>query len=405
MAAARRASAQHQQRAPESAPANALTNRDRIADLIEEDGGELVKVDPIALESITKSEVAMQLDAAHRWKRSIKNFREEAANLATMTRETAQSCIYTLPARRGSDAPIVGPSVRLAEICATSWGNLHTAARIIEIGERDVTAQAQAWDLEKNLRMGVEVKRGIMTGGDRPRRYGDDMIRVTSMAAISIALRNVILRIIPRALINEIYEKAALVATGKADGTFEQERQTTIDFLVNRWHIELPRILARLGVAKVADIDQDGMETLLGLAQGIKNRDFDRTEAFPPVGGASAEEPPAQRAQSGDRSRGQGLKDLTNQKRQQQAAKSEPPPANDALTVDQILRELSAATASWAELEPDEARAIIEKWSAADKRAAFAWAQACNEPDDTASAELPPRPACTLLNPEPGSEG
>jgi hypothetical protein len=105
------------------------------------------------------------------------------------------------------------------------------------------------------------------------------------------------------------------------------------------------------------------------------------------------------------RSQGQGLKDLTQQKRQQQAAKSEPPPANDALTVDQILRELAAATASWAELEADDARGRIAKWSPSDQRAAYAWAVACNEPDDTASGELPRRPDCTLVNPEPGSEG
>ncbi len=406
MAATRRqpnraGAAQHRPQAsgstgPQRAQTQAISHRDALNDLMSEES-QIVKIDPDALAAITTSEIQQQLDAAHRWPRSIERFRTEAAALATMTKATAKSCIYTLPVRKGGDKPIVGPSVRLAEMIATSWGNLHVGARVINEGHRDVTAQALSWDLEKNNRIGIEVKRGIVTKDGH--RFGDDMIRVTSMAAISIALRNAIFRTVPRALVNEVYEKAERVATGVEDGTFEKERDEIVGFFVNRWNIPIERILARVGVAHKAELDQEMLAILIGLGQQIKGREMTIDEAFPGVGAA-----PAQRQQQ--RSRGAALDAMVDQ--HTGARKSEPPPANDAggeLTIEAVGNALAEADEAWEQASPALRATLIETWSPADRRRAHDWAVAFI---DTPSDEPPPeQPEFTFLpqDREPGQEG
>src|SRR5690606_4455349 len=182
--------------------------------------------------------------------------------------------IYTLP-RDGK--AISGPSVRLAEICASSYGNLHVAARIVDVEERDVVAQGVAWDLEKNLRVTVEVRRRIV--GRTGRRYSDDTITVTGNAAASIALRNAIFRVIPRAYVDRVYEEARQVAVGDAK-TLATRRAQVLDRL---WKIGAASgcVAARLGVAGVEAIGVERLGVLIGLGTAIKEGSLQVDEAFP----------------------------------------------------------------------------------------------------------------------------
>lgn len=390
--AARKTQAQQRPAPRAAAPAPILTTgRDALAALLDDDdGSSIVRTDDDALAAITKSEVGMQLDAAHRWPRSIARFMEDATALATMSKATAQSCIYTLPVRKGGDKPITGPSVRLAEMCATSWGNLHTGARIINTGARDVTAQALAWDLEKNLRLSIEVKRGIITSDGRI--YGDDMIRVTSMAAISIALRNAIFRIIPRALVNHVYEQAERTATGVVDGTFKQERDAAIGWFVNKKGVSPERIYARLGIARLEEMTPELLAALYGIGSSIKSNETSAEDAFPAPGAA--------RAAAGPRkSSGQALDDMVTE--HQSTKKSQPPPANDGqLTAAQVHAALADVDDDW---EPAHGLDLIKGWSPAEQRIAYDWALAFAATPDN---EGPPeQPEFTLLAREPGSDG
>lgn len=374
----------------------ALTSsRDAVAALLDDDDGiSLVKTDAGALEAITKSEVGMQLDAAHRWPRSITRFMEDATALATMSKETAASCIYTLPVRKGGEKPITGPSVRLAEMCATSWGNLHTGARILDVGPRDVTAQALAWDLEKNLRLGIEVKRGIMTSSGN--RFGDDMIRVTSMAAISIALRNAILRIIPRALVNHVYEIAQKKATGMLDDTFAKERDALIGWFVHKKGVSPERIFARLAVSHQDEITEELFAALIGLGTAIKAGDNTPEEAFPYPTAASAARPTTSKG---------GALDAMTEAHKAKKQTSEPPPANDdgKLGPGQVIDALCDADESWDGLSTKAAADIVAGWSPAEQRIAFDWAIAfVKTPDDEAPPE---QPEFTFVQRQPGEEG
>jgi hypothetical protein len=240
------------------------------------DDDAVVHVEIGAVAAIVKSEVEAQIEAAHRYPRNIKAFMNEAITLATLTQEVAESCIYSLP-RAGK--MITGPSVRLAEICASAYGNLHIAARVIGAEEREVVAQGVAWDTQKNLRIAIENKRRITDKNGK--RFQDDMIIVTGNAAASIALRNAIFRVIPRSYVIPIYEKARAVAVGSAQ-TLEARRTQVVERL-GKIGVSQERVLARLERPGVVDIDLDDLEILIGLGTAIKNGEVPIDEAFPAV--------------------------------------------------------------------------------------------------------------------------
>ena len=229
---------------------------------------------PGAIGAIARSEVEAQLDAAHKYKRSVSRFLTEALSLATISQEVAESCIYSLP-RQGK--MITGPSVRLAEICASAYGNLHVGGRVLEEEDREIVAQGGAWDLEKNLRVTVEARRRITNRNGT--RYNDDMITTTGNAAVSIALRNAILRVIPRAYVDTIYAKVRLVAVG--DAKTLGARRVEILGRLGKIGVTTDRVLARLGKAGSDDIGLDDLEVLIGLGTAIKNNELPIDDAFP----------------------------------------------------------------------------------------------------------------------------
>lgn len=238
------------------------------------------RADVKAVAVLNRSEVEAQLDAAHRHPRQIKHFLKESLTLATLTRPVAESCIYSLP--RGGKA-IAGPSVRLAEIIASAYGNLHVAARIIDVEDTVVVAQGVAWDLEKNLRVTVEVRRRITD--KRGRRYDDDMITVTGNAAASIALRNAIFRVVPRAYVDSVYEKVRETAVGSAMTL--ADRRFEVVTRLQKIGVPVERIYARLGKASIEDVGLEDVETLIGLGTAVKSGDVSIDAAFPPVGAAT----------------------------------------------------------------------------------------------------------------------
>jgi len=249
-----------------------------------EDEAHLVKAEVGALEAITRSEVSVQLDAAHKYPRSATKSIRDARALCTASADIAAACLYELP-RDGKS--IVGPSVRLAEILAVCWGNLHLGARVIDDAGDNAVAQAVAWDLEKNVRITIEASRGLLNKYGK--RYSDDMVRVTGMAAISVAYRNAVFRIVPRAYVNYLYEEAKAVAVGDAK-TFGERRDGWLSTL-GKMGITSERALARLGLAAVSDMTGDHLVTLIGLHNAVRQGDTTLDEAFPSVTAAPSPVP------------------------------------------------------------------------------------------------------------------
>lgn len=255
------------------------TTTDAIAALAHEDDDEQLAVSTVV--ELARNETMAQLDAAHRYKRSVSRFLKEATSLATISQEIAEACIYSMP--RGGKM-ITGPSVRLAEICASAYGNLQIGARVVDEEDAKVVAQGVAWDMEKNLRCTIEIKRRITNKYGK--RYDDDMITVTGNAAASIALRNAIFRVIPKAYVHGVYESARSVAVGDAKTLADRREQILARF--EKLGVPRERVLLRLEKRGVEDIGLEDLELLIGLGTAIKNNDTTIDEAFPVAAPAPA---------------------------------------------------------------------------------------------------------------------
>lgn len=247
----------------------------------DDEAGELIEVSPefmdngAAIMALNRSEIDTQISTAKSYPRSIKSFREEAMALACIDEETAGSMFYVLPARKGSDKRIEGPSVRLAEVVGISWGNLRYGARIVEIGDKFVTAQGMCFDLEKNIACTIEVKRSI---SGKYGRYSNDMIQVTCQAAIAIARRQAIFAVVPRAFVNQIYDQARKVSIGKADST--EKRRNNVREWFKKSGVTEEQVLALVGKKGFDDVDADDLVTLRGVATALKDGETTVSEVF-----------------------------------------------------------------------------------------------------------------------------
>ena len=156
------------------------------------------------LQAIDRAEVDIQIATAKQYPRDLAACLNKIETYATMDKETAEDCFYVLRRKdaNGNDNIIEGLSVRMAEIIAGAWGNLRVQTRIIGNDGRMITAQAICHDLETNFAVSKEVKRRITNKYGKT--YSEDMQVVTGNAAASIAFRNAVLTVIPKAVTKKI---------------------------------------------------------------------------------------------------------------------------------------------------------------------------------------------------------
>lgn len=164
------------------------------------------------LESINRSEIDMQIATAKRFPRDVEQAKNRILALACQDKDIAYNCFYHLerterkPDEHGNwrdvKTVIEGLSVRMAEIIATSWGNLRCASRIIGNDGKQITAQGVCHDLETNVAVSVENKRSIVN--KQGKTYSEDMQVVTGNAASAIAFRNAVLKVVPKVVIGSI---------------------------------------------------------------------------------------------------------------------------------------------------------------------------------------------------------
>jgi len=229
-------------------------------------------------EQQTKGEVDTQIVTAKRYPRSIKQFKERALTLATLDEDIASGCFYTLPARKGgNNKPIEGPSARLAEIVAASWGNIRAQATIVHDDGEFLTAQGRCWDLENNVAIAVDVRRRITDRNNN--RFSADMINTTANAACSIALRNSVFKVVPMALVKPIYEAARFDAIGDSTTLVKRRAESMAHF--GKTGVKPEQVLKTLDKASIEDITVDDIAILKGMATAIKDGDTTIDEAFP----------------------------------------------------------------------------------------------------------------------------
>lgn len=234
---------------------------------------------------LVRAEIDQQIATAHAYPRSITKVNRSVLSLVTMSPAAAEKCGYALP--RGGK-PILGPSIRLAEIVAGQWGNCRVGSRVVHVDriEKYVEAEGIFHDLETNTATTARVRRRIVDS--KGRLFSDDMIIVTGNAACSIAKRNAVLAGVPEAVWGEAYEAALAVVKGDVVTLPERRAETMKAFAA--FGVTPDQIFASLEIGGMDDIGLDQIATLRTMYKSIKDGEQQVEDFFPAKTGAAGVE-------------------------------------------------------------------------------------------------------------------
>lgn len=267
--------------------------------------------------ALSEAEINQQIATARRFPRIKQKCVDDVIEMATFDIPTATSCIYSLPRGRdpetGKPKAIVGPSIRLAELIAQSWGNNRVAGRVVAVDRREKFVEAEGiyHDLETNYAVAARVRRRI--SDKRGGLFSEDMIIVTGNAAASIALRNAILRGIPKPIWGRAYEAVEKVVAGDTKSIGARRVELLTRFR-DEMGVKPAQLFQILGVTGELDIGRDELIVAGGFFSALRNNEVTvedlirQTGALEPgvghrtLGGAYAEQkaPPASAPQAAE---------------------------------------------------------------------------------------------------------
>lgn len=261
--------------------------------------------------ALAHAEIDQQISTAHAYPRDPKRVQNAILSLATLDDDTATECVYAL-SREGK--PIRGPSVRLAEIIASQWGNCRVGARVVHVDriERYVEAEGVFHDLETNTATTARVRRSIKrkAGGV----YSDDMIVITGNAACAIARRNAILGGVPKAAWRKAYEAAERVIAGDLK-TLAERRDAAVKAF-SAFGVAPAQLCAALGISGMEAVTLDHFVTLTSMHTALKSGEETVESMFPAPTPTPPPIPPKEGAKPAPKP-------------------AAPEPADDAFTLDQ----------------------------------------------------------------------
>lgn len=233
----------------------------------------------IQVDAVERANVDSQVATAKQYPRDLARSVNNSIAMATMDYKTAQSCGYALP--RGGK-PITGPSVHLAKLLVSNWGNMRAEAKVVQITDKQVISRGTCWDLENNVATAFEVRRSIVGKGGK--RFTDDMITVTGNAANAIAYRNAVFSVIPKAITDKVYQAAQHFITGDLsdEEKLVARRKKCIDFFKDEYGITEQEVVMLCGKQTVNQIKADQIALLLGITQSLTDGDTTVDELMKP---------------------------------------------------------------------------------------------------------------------------
>lgn len=234
----------------------------------------------IKLDAIEKANVDTQVSTAKQYPRDITRALNNSIVMATIDQQTAQTMGYALP--RGGK-PITGPSVHLAKLIVSNWGNIRAEAKVVQITESQVVSRGTCWDLENNVATAFEVRRSIK--GKNGQRFTDDMITVVGNAANAIAYRNAVFSVIPKAITDKVYQAAQHCITGDLsdDAKLLQRRTQCLKFFNDEYGITEAEVVKLCGKQTVNQIRGEEIALLIGIYQSLKDGDTTVDEIMKPI--------------------------------------------------------------------------------------------------------------------------
>ncbi len=234
---------------------------------------ELVALDTAVIEQQTRAQIEIQMDFAARNPRNTVQVSKRCRELIESDRGLAAQCFYSLP-RAGKT--ISGPSVRLAELAVYEMRHILAEARVVEIGDKALTAQGSVMDLERNIAARVEIRARITNKNGN--RYNDDMITTTANAAIAKAYRTAVFKVIPGYIVSPLWNLARDITVGNA-AKKRENRDRCVEYYGNLG-IPEARILAHLRRPSILDVTAEDLEYLLGLKNSLEAGEVDVDEVF-----------------------------------------------------------------------------------------------------------------------------
>ncbi len=232
------------------------------------------------IDSAERANIDIQVSTAHAYPRNLSRTINNSIAIATMDRETAQTCGYALP--RGGK-PITGPSVHLAKIIAQQYGNMRVEARVVNVTGSQVISRGTAWDLENNYAVAFEVRRSILTS--KGARFSEDMITVTGNAANAIAYRNAVFAVVPKSITDKVYKAAQECITGDLSDETKliKRRDAAIKYFNDQYGITEEEVIKLCGKQTVNQIGAEEIALLLGIQQSLKDGDTTVDEVMAPI--------------------------------------------------------------------------------------------------------------------------
>ena len=232
------------------------------------------------LDVVEKANIDSQVATAKQYPRDLKRSLDNSIVMATMDMETAQSCGYALP--RGGK-PITGPSVHLAKILVSCWGNMRTEAKVVQITDKQIISRGTCWDLETNVASAFEVRRSIVTS--KGARFSDDMITVTGNAANSIAYRNAVFAVIPKNVSDKVYRSAQKYITGdlSSEEKLLKRRTDAINYFNDELSIKENEVIKLCGKQTVNQIREEEILLLINIIQCLKDGDTTVDDLMKPI--------------------------------------------------------------------------------------------------------------------------
>ena len=230
----------------------------------------------IQIVNTLRDELDVAVTTAKAYPRNVEAFLNEAKSQVSLSPEIARSMWYSLPRKdaSGKTIAIEGPSIRLAEVVLSCWGNIRIQSRIKEIGDTYVVAEAIAFDMEKNIAICKEARRRIVNS--KGLRYSEDMIQQTAQATTSIAIRNALFTIIPKVYIEDVlkYAKDIAMVHPKEKKKSLQERFAEAVEKFKRFNISKENILKHLNIKNENEFTEKHLQYLWGVYNSLDAGDI-----------------------------------------------------------------------------------------------------------------------------------
>lgn len=180
---------------------------------------------------------------------------------ACMRPTLAEAATYEF-SRGGSK--VYGPSIRLAEAIAQSWGNIDFGFTELDRKERESTVMAYAWDLETNTRQTrvftVRLQRDTKNGSYALTEERDIYEMIANQA--SRRVRNCILSLIPGDVIDAALKQCDITLKEQEHGVPIEQRRQDMVAAFEQYNITPEMIAAFCGKKSIEFLDEADLKKM-----------------------------------------------------------------------------------------------------------------------------------------------